>query len=139
MPATSCASTSRRQAAWWIGSRASGCPGLARSRQWCVALCHSAARRCDGMRSSIRRSGDAASRQMTFLYKADPQRGAEWARLFAVKAPELPFRLWPDVGDPADVRYLAAWEPPDALAETFPNLEVLLPVDAGVDQFDFPT
>ena len=73
---------------------------------------------------------------MTFLYKADPERGAEWARLFAEKAPELPFRLWPDIGDPADVRYLAAWEPPDDLAQRFPNLDILFSVGAGVDQFD---
>ena len=73
---------------------------------------------------------------MTFLYKADPERGAEWARLFAEKAPELPFRLWPDIGDPAAVRYLAAWEPPDDLAQRFPNLDILFSVGAGVDQFD---
>ncbi len=73
---------------------------------------------------------------MTFLYKADPERGAEWARLFAERAPELPFRLWPDIGDPADVRYLAAWEPPDDLAQRFPNLDILFSVGAGVDQFD---
>lgn len=27
--------------------------------------------------------------------------------------------LWPDVGDPAQVRYLAAWEPPDELHVSF--------------------
>lgn len=73
---------------------------------------------------------------MTFLYKADPERGAEWARLFADKAPDLPFRLWPDIGDPAAVRYLAAWMPPDDLANRFPNLDILFSVGAGVDQFD---
>ena len=73
---------------------------------------------------------------MTFLYKADPARGAEWARLFAERAPELPFRLWPDIGDPAAVRYLAAWEPPDDLAQRFSNLDILFSVGAGVDQFD---
>ena len=45
---------------------------------------------------------------MTFLYKADPVRGAEWARLFAQKVPDLPFHIWPEVGDPLAVRYLAA-------------------------------
>jgi glyoxylate/hydroxypyruvate reductase A len=73
---------------------------------------------------------------MTFLYKANATRGMEWARFFAARAPELPFRLWPDVGDPADVRYLAAWMPPDNIAATFPNLELIFSVGAGVDQFD---
>jgi phosphoglycerate dehydrogenase-like enzyme len=62
---------------------------------------------------------------MTFLYKADPIRGAQWAELFARKMPELPFRIWPDIGDPHEVRYLAAWQPPEDLAARFPNLEVL--------------
>lgn len=73
---------------------------------------------------------------MTVLYKANMVRGAEWATFFAERAPHLPFRLWPDIGDPADVRYLVAWVPPDDIATTFPNLELILSVGAGVDQFD---
>lgn len=72
-----------------------------------------------------------------FLYKADPVRGQQWAGVFARRAPELDFRLWPDVGDPAQVRFLAAWEPPAELAERFRNLQVLFSTGAGVDQFDF--
>jgi glyoxylate/hydroxypyruvate reductase A len=74
---------------------------------------------------------------MTFLYKADPTRGIEWATLFASQAPDLPFRIWPDVGDPSAVRYLATWVPPDDFVSRFPNLEILFSVGAGVDQFDF--
>jgi glyoxylate/hydroxypyruvate reductase A len=73
---------------------------------------------------------------MTFLYKANAARGAEWARFFAARAPELPFRIWPDIGDPDEVRYLAVWKPPDDIAATFRNLELLFSVGAGVDQFD---
>lgn len=76
---------------------------------------------------------------MTFLYKADPVRGAVWAELFARQMPELPFRIWPDIGDPRDVRYLAAWQPPEDLANRFPNLEVLFSTGAGTDHFDFST
>jgi glyoxylate/hydroxypyruvate reductase A len=73
---------------------------------------------------------------MAFLYKADPARGEQWAKLFAQRAPELSFRLWPDVGDPAEIRYLAAWQPPEDPARALPNLEVVFSVGAGVDQFD---
>ncbi|GMO11014.1 2-hydroxyacid dehydrogenase [Bradyrhizobium sp. TM233] len=73
---------------------------------------------------------------MTVLYKANMVRGAEWARFFAERAPDVPFRLWPDIGDPADIRYLVAWVPPDDIATTFPNLELVFSVGAGVDQFD---
>jgi glyoxylate/hydroxypyruvate reductase A len=69
------------------------------------------------------------------LYKADPVRGLEWAALFAEHAPQLEFAQWPWEGDPARVRYLAAWVPPSDLS-VFPNLEAVFSVGAGVDQFD---
>jgi len=72
-----------------------------------------------------------------FVYKADPSRGRLWAEIFGREAPEIDFRLWPDVGDGADVRFLAAWEPPADLATRFPKLQLLLSTGAGVDQFDF--
>lgn len=73
---------------------------------------------------------------MTIVYKADPERGLEWARQFAAKAPQLTFRIWPDIGDRLAVRHLIAWEPPAHLVGTFPNLELLFSVGAGADQFD---
>lgn len=73
---------------------------------------------------------------MTFLYKSAAERGAAWARHFAAHAPEVPFRIWPDIGDPAAVRYLAAWTMPPDVASAFPNLEVIFCVGAGVDQLD---
>lgn len=72
-----------------------------------------------------------------FLYKADPQRGRQWAEVFRQEAPEIDFRLWSEIGDERDVRYLAAWEPPADLATRFPNLALLFSTGAGVDQFDF--
>ena len=73
---------------------------------------------------------------MAFVYKADPVRGAEWARLFAAKAPDIPFHIWPDTGNADRVRYLAAWVPPQEIARQFPNLELFFSTGAGVDQFD---
>ncbi len=73
-----------------------------------------------------------------FVYKADPVRGRVWAEIFARQAgPQLDFRLWPEIGDPAEVQYLAAWEPPADIRATFPNLRVLFSSGAGVDQFKF--
>jgi glyoxylate/hydroxypyruvate reductase A len=72
-----------------------------------------------------------------FVYKADTVRGRQWAEIFRAEAPDIDFRLWPDVGDPANVLYLAAWEPPTNLSGLFPNLKLLFSSGAGVDQFDF--
>jgi glyoxylate/hydroxypyruvate reductase A len=73
---------------------------------------------------------------MSFVYKSDPARGRLWAEVFARDAPQLPFHIWPDIGDPLQVRFLAAWEPPADIREVFPNLQVLFSSGAGVDQFD---
>jgi glyoxylate/hydroxypyruvate reductase A len=73
---------------------------------------------------------------MSFVYKSDPVRGREWAEVFAREAPQLPFHIWPDIGDPLQVRFLAAWEPPPDIGDVFPNLQVLFSTGAGVDQFD---
>ena len=73
---------------------------------------------------------------MTLLYKADAERGRAWQALFAEHAPDIEVRLWPDVGDPADIRYVFAWIPPDNLNERFPNLQVVFATSAGIDQFD---
>lgn len=73
---------------------------------------------------------------MTFLLKTDAERAAVWTRIFAEKAPELPFALWPGPADGASVKALALWQPPADLAERFPNLELLFSTGAGVDQFD---
>ncbi|HEX7761086.1 MAG TPA: glyoxylate/hydroxypyruvate reductase A [Caulobacteraceae bacterium] len=73
---------------------------------------------------------------MTLLYKANPERGQEWRALFAEMAPDVPLRIWPDVGDPGEVRYLAAWEPSLDLIASLSRLEVLFSLGAGVDQFD---
>ena len=73
---------------------------------------------------------------MAFVYKADPVRGAEWARLFAAHAPDIPFHVWPDTGAPDRVRYLAAWLPPQDMARQFPNLELFFSTGAGIDQID---
>ena len=74
---------------------------------------------------------------MSLLYKGVPARGEEWKQRLAERAPELPVHIWPETGDPAAVRYLAVWEPPDDMMTRFPNVEIVFSTGAGVDQFDF--
>lgn len=74
---------------------------------------------------------------MTFLYDADAERGAEWAALFAERAPEIAFHYCADAVDPRSVKYLGVWHPPTDISAKYPNLEVLFSLGAGVDQFDF--
>lgn len=46
---------------------------------------------------------------MALLYMADAIRGDVWRRVLAERAPELDMRVWPDVGDPGEIRWLVAW------------------------------
>lgn len=73
---------------------------------------------------------------MALLYKADPARGEQWKALFAEQAPDIEWRAWPDIGNPEDIEYLAAWQAPDDLEQLLPNLKVLFALSAGVDQLD---
>ncbi|TLP65211.1 MULTISPECIES: 2-hydroxyacid dehydrogenase [Pseudomonas] len=73
---------------------------------------------------------------MTLLFKVDPDRGRAWKALFAEHAPDIEVRLWPEIGDPSQIRYLATWQPPEDIAGHFSNLQVLFATSAGVDQFD---
>ena len=76
---------------------------------------------------------------MTLLFKIDDERGSAWKTLFNTHAPDIDVRLWPDIGDPGQVRYFASWESPKDLSARFPNLEVVFATSAGVDQFDLNT
>lgn len=73
---------------------------------------------------------------MALLYKADPVRGEKWQALFAEQAPDIEWRAWPDIGNPHDIRYLAAWQAPENIDSLLPNLQVLFALSAGVDQLD---
>lgn len=73
---------------------------------------------------------------MALLYKADPARGEQWKALFAEHAPDIEWRAWPDIGDPQDITYLAAWMAPDDVQALLPNLQVVFALSAGVDQLD---
>ena len=73
---------------------------------------------------------------MALLFKVPDARGIAWKSLFDTQAPDIDLRLWPDIGEPSQVRYFSAWQPPQNLHERFPNLEVIFATSAGVDQFD---
>ncbi|WP_299665588.1 glyoxylate/hydroxypyruvate reductase A [uncultured Ruegeria sp.] len=75
---------------------------------------------------------------MTLLYLSSPARARIWQPMLQSALPEIPF--WDGleaVEDPAAVRFVACWTIPDDLSDRFPNIELLISVGAGVDQFDF--
>ncbi|MER9232962.1 glyoxylate/hydroxypyruvate reductase A [Mesorhizobium sp. M0622] len=71
---------------------------------------------------------------MAFLINSDPERVRIFADEFARELPGLRFAADPAAVNKAEVRYLLTWSAPEDLG-SFPNLEVLFSIGAGVDQF----
>ena len=46
---------------------------------------------------------------MCILYMADPADAQKWRDGLSTLAPQLEFRQWPDIGNPAEVHYILAW------------------------------
>jgi len=62
-------------------------------------------------------------------------RPEEWMSEFARLLPEETVHLWPDVGDPADVEFVIAWIMPRAALRDLPNLQAVLSLGAGAEQW----
>ena len=79
---------------------------------------------------------------MAVLIIAAHDRPDWWARELTRRDPGLDVRVWPEIGDPADIAYVLAWKPPPGVLATLPNLAVVFSLGAGVDHLfedpDFP-
>lgn len=74
---------------------------------------------------------------MGLLFLSLPERGAILSRVLGARLPHVPVWVGEDaVPDPLSVRVVHCWIPPDDLFERYPNIELLISVGAGADQFD---
>src|SRR5262245_7601366 len=58
-----------------------------------------------------------------------------WRDTFKARIPDLPIRIWPDVGELKDIEYLAFMHPDFDLLPAFPNLKAMFSRAAGVESF----
>lgn len=58
---------------------------------------------------------------------------AAWRRALLARLPDLDFRVWPEIGDPAEITMALAWLPPAGLLAGLPNLRAIFSLGAGVD------
>src|SRR6266576_7032759 len=56
-----------------------------------------------------------------------------WRDTFKAQIPDLPIRIWPDVGEVKDIEYLAFMHPDFDALPAFPNLKAMFSRAAGVD------
>jgi glyoxylate/hydroxypyruvate reductase A len=68
---------------------------------------------------------------LMFLSPDDPAEAWREALLSAV--PDLDFRIWPDVGDPAEIDLALVWRPPTGELARYPHLRAILSLGAGID------
>jgi glyoxylate/hydroxypyruvate reductase A len=57
----------------------------------------------------------------------------EWRALIKAEMPDLDVRIWPDVGNAADIEVAAVTALPPGTMKTFPNLKLIVALTAGVD------
>ncbi len=70
---------------------------------------------------------------MALLFRSSVDSTARWRAQIARLMPELEIRVWPEIGDPADIRYALVWRPEPGLLASLPNLALILSLGAGVD------
>lgn len=70
---------------------------------------------------------------MVLLVNTPTENGSAWREMFLKLDPSLEVRVWPDVGDPADVQVAFAWRPVDGDLAHYPNLRAVFSLGAGVD------
>jgi glyoxylate/hydroxypyruvate reductase len=70
---------------------------------------------------------------MALLFRSSVDSEARWKPQLARLMPGLEVRVWPEVGDPADIEYALVWRPEPGLLASLPNLKLILSLGAGVD------
>src|SRR6516165_1190817 len=71
--------------------------------------------------------------RMALLFRSTVDSAARWRDELARLTSELDIRLWPDIGDPAEIEYALVWRPEPGLLASLPNLKLILSLGAGVD------
>ncbi|MBO0737647.1 MAG: glyoxylate/hydroxypyruvate reductase A [Alphaproteobacteria bacterium] len=70
---------------------------------------------------------------MALLFRSSVDSEARWKPQLNQLMPGLEVRVWPGVGDPADIGYALVWRPEPGLLASLPNLKLILSLGAGVD------
>lgn len=70
---------------------------------------------------------------VAIVFKAGAGNPDGWRKELATRVPNLDWRVWPDVGDPATVDFVLAFKVEPGFFGQFPNLKGILATGAGVD------
>ena len=69
---------------------------------------------------------------MALLFYSQYDDPSDWKKHLCEALPGLEFRVWPEVGDPADIEAALVWKPPAGELRKYPNLKLIINLGAGV-------
>ena len=70
---------------------------------------------------------------MALLFRSTVDSSARWRDQLTRLTEELDIRVWPEIGDPAEIDYALVWRPEPGFLASIPNLKLILSLGAGVD------
>ena len=70
---------------------------------------------------------------MAILFVSDIDDPIAWKRELEERLGPLDFRVWPEIGDPADIEVALVWRPPPGLLASLPNLRAIFALSAGIE------
>jgi glyoxylate/hydroxypyruvate reductase A len=72
-------------------------------------------------------------RTMALMFLSPDDPAEAWREALCAAIPGLDFRVWPEVGDPAEIDIALVWQPPPGELARYPNLRAILSLGAGID------
>jgi glyoxylate/hydroxypyruvate reductase len=74
------------------------------------------------------------------LYRSSSPYAQRWKDELSRHVGDLDFRVYPEIGDPAEIAMALVWKPPHGVLASLPNLRLIASLGAGVDHIlDDPT
>ena len=70
---------------------------------------------------------------MALLFRSTVDSAARWRAQLTRLTQQLDIRVWPEIGDPAEIDYALVWRPEPGFLASLPNLKLILSLGAGVD------
>jgi len=70
---------------------------------------------------------------MILLFRSSSDSAALWQTELKKRLPDLEMRVFPEIGDPAEIEAALVWKPKDGLLASLPNLRLIISLGAGVD------
>jgi glyoxylate/hydroxypyruvate reductase A len=70
---------------------------------------------------------------MALLFRSTVDSAARWRAQLTGLTQQIEVRVWPEIGNPAEIDYALVWKPEPGFLASLPSLKLILSLGAGVD------